>query len=201
MSEKIRTVLTSTSRQTPVLYFRKERMSTGGGWEVEAGSSRVSERAPRGTACISSRGRRGSKGHKTGKSWKKTPSAARAACVARVARATQSRYSKKPLRTEPRGTACISSRGRRGSKGHRTGKAWKKTPSAARVACVARVARATQSRYSKKPLRTELYKMGRVQVYIHSYRRRTNVFGSFVAKIGYHYFSVFATPPGRHLIG
>ena len=146
MSEIIRTVLTLTSRQTPVLYFRTERMSTGGGWEVEAGSSRVSERAPRGTACISSRGRRGSKGHKTGKSWKKTPSAARAACVARVSRATQSRY-------------------------------------------------------SKKPLRTELYKMGRVQVYIHSYRRRTNVFGSFVAKIGYHYFSVFATPPGRHLIG
>ena len=36
-------------------------MPAKGGWEVEAGSSRVLERAPQGTACIS-RGRRGSQG-------------------------------------------------------------------------------------------------------------------------------------------
>ena len=34
-------------------------MPAGGGWEVEAGSSRVLERTPLGTACISPRGRDG----------------------------------------------------------------------------------------------------------------------------------------------
>ena len=37
-------------------------MSVGGGWEVEACRSRVSERAPQGTVCISPRGRWGSQG-------------------------------------------------------------------------------------------------------------------------------------------
>ena len=37
-------------------------MLTGAGWKVEAGSSRVLERAIQDTAWISSRGRRGSKG-------------------------------------------------------------------------------------------------------------------------------------------
>ena len=72
----------------------------------------------------------------------------------------------RPEERAPQGTACISPRGRRGSKGHRAGITWKMTPSAARVprvACVARGACTTQSRYSKKPLRTELYTMGRVR--------------------------------------
>ena len=48
--------------------------------------------------------------------------------------------------------------------------------------------------------------MGRVQGYIqHSYWRWTNFFryngGAFVTKIRYYSISVFATPPGRHLIG
>ena len=60
-------------------------MPAGGGWEVEAGSSRVLERAPQGTACISPRGRRGSQGHGAGKAWKMAPSAARAAGIASAA--------------------------------------------------------------------------------------------------------------------
>ena len=60
-------------------------MPAGGGWEVEAGSSRVLERAPQGTACISPRGRRGSQGHRAGKVWKMAPSAARVAGFASAA--------------------------------------------------------------------------------------------------------------------
>ena len=60
-------------------------MPAGGGWEVEAGSSRVLERAPQGTACISPRGRRGSQGHRAGKAWKMAPSAARVAGIASAA--------------------------------------------------------------------------------------------------------------------
>ena len=32
-------------------------------------------------------------------------------------------------------------------------------------------------------------------------KRFSGIHGAFVAKIGYHYISVFAPPPGRHLIG
>ena len=37
-------------------------MPARGGWEVKAGSSRVLERAPQGTACVSARGKQGSQG-------------------------------------------------------------------------------------------------------------------------------------------
>ena len=50
-------------------------MPAGGGWEVEAGSSGVLERAPQGMACISPRGRRGSQGHRAGKALQMAPSA------------------------------------------------------------------------------------------------------------------------------
>ena len=44
--------------------------------------SRVSERAPQGTACVSPRGRRGSQRHTAGKARKMAPSAARVAGIA-----------------------------------------------------------------------------------------------------------------------
>ena len=78
----------------PVLYCRTERMPAGGGWEVEAGSSRVLERAPQGTACISPRERRGSQGHRAGKTWKMAPSASR---VAGIASAACTRVSTRPI--------------------------------------------------------------------------------------------------------
>ena len=68
-------------------------MPAGGGWEVEAGSSRVLERAPQGMACTSPRGRRGSQGDRAGKAWKMAPSAAR---VAGIASATCTRVSTRP---------------------------------------------------------------------------------------------------------
>ena len=70
--------------------------------EVEAGSSRVLDRAPHGTACISPRGRRGSQEHRTGKAWKMAPSAAR---VAGIASTACTRVSTRPIfflgRVEP----------------------------------------------------------------------------------------------------
>ena len=69
-------------------------MPAGGGWEVEAGSNRVLERAPQGTACISPRGRRGSQGHRAGEAWKMAPSAAR---VAGIASAACTRVSTRPI--------------------------------------------------------------------------------------------------------
>ena len=75
----------------PVLYFRAEGMPAGGGWEVEAGSSRVLERAPQGTACISPRG--DSQGHRAGKAWKLAP---RVAKVAGIASAACMRVSTRP---------------------------------------------------------------------------------------------------------
>ena len=65
----------------------------GGGWEVEAASSRVLERALQGTACISLRGRRGSQGHRAGKAWKMAPTAAR---VTGIASAGCTRVSTRP---------------------------------------------------------------------------------------------------------
>ena len=58
---------------------------------LRAGNSRVSERAPQGTACISPRGRRGSQVRRTREAWKMVPSAARVACIARAACTHESR--------------------------------------------------------------------------------------------------------------
>ena len=68
-------------------------MPAGGGWEVEAGTSRVLELAPQGTACISPRGRRSSQGRRAGEAWKMAPSAAR---VAGIASAACTRVSTRP---------------------------------------------------------------------------------------------------------
>ena len=60
---------------------------------MEVASSRVLERAPQGTACISSRGSRCSQGHSAGKAWNMVPSAV---TVAGIASAPYTRVSTRP---------------------------------------------------------------------------------------------------------
>ena len=93
MCPNVRTVFAKTKRYMPVLYFRTERTPAGGGWEVEAGSTRVLDRAPQGTPCTSPRGIRGSQEHKARKARKMAPSAAR---VAGIASAACTRVSTRP---------------------------------------------------------------------------------------------------------